>query len=134
MGLQRPGRQEIIKDRLRIQGGMGQLDAFVASRRAPLGDLLAIGVGQLLAGPFKRTPSRVVEPFLAQRPDDPRLVITLQTDLRPGNHPQTVIRERPVADHIAQHQHALHAQRLRLREHRLQRRPVAMDVGENREH
>ena len=113
---------------------MRQLDARVTSRRPPFANQFAFSVGQFLAGPFQRTPGRVIEPILAQRTDDPRLMIPLQTNLRPGNHPQTIIRKRPVADHVPQHHHPPDPQFRYLREHRFQGGSVTVDIREDGDH
>ena len=77
VGFKRPRRQEVIEDRVRVQGSVRQLDAFMLTGRPPLPDLLAIGMRQLLPGPFERAPGRVIEPLLIQRTDDASLMITL---------------------------------------------------------
>ena len=125
---------DLSKDRIRVKGGMRQLDTLVTSRRPPLSDLLAIGVSKFLTGPFKCAPGRIIEPILAQRADDSRLVVPLQAYLRSGDHPQTIIRERAIADHVAEHHHPPHAQLRHLREHRLQCGSVSMDVREDGDH
>ena len=119
VGFQRPRRQQVIEDRVRVQGSMGQLDALMDPGRTPLSDLLAIGMRQLLTGPFECTPSRIVEPFLIQLTSHTRLMVPLEADLGLGHHPQAIIRKGAVTDHVAQHQHLLHAQQLHLRKHRL---------------
>ena len=56
---------------------MGQLNALMDPGRTPLRDLLAIGMGQFLTGPFKRTPGRVFEPLLLKFTDHTRLMVPL---------------------------------------------------------
>lgn len=49
-------------------------------------------------------------------------------------HPRMISRERAIADHVPQHHHPPDVQLSHLREHRLQRRPIAVDVREDGNH
>ena len=100
VGLQRPRSQQVVKDRLRIQGSMRQLDALMLARRPPLSDLLAVRMGHFLTGPFDRTPGRIIKPLFLKFTERTRLMVALQAHLGLGHHPQAIVRKRPVANDI----------------------------------
>ena len=108
---------------------MGELDAVDSPCALPRLNHHPVGLRQLATRPPNHSQRHVVEPILRDALNHPRLMVTLQVQLGLGDHPQTIIGEWPIANHITQDQHPRDTQRLHLIQHRLERRPVAMDIG-----
>ena len=113
---------------------MGELDAVDGPCALPRTDHHPVRLRQLATRPPNHPQRHVVEPILRDALDDPRLMVALQVQLGLGDHPQAVVGERPIADHIPQDHHPRDAQPLHLIQHRLLCRPVAMDIGQDRDH